>query len=70
MLEETRRLAKTEPDLAPLAADLTDTLHRYVAAMNTDNFIVRPQREYVDPFQARPRWESLSRADAAQLANA
>ncbi len=68
LLEETRRLAKTNPALAPLAAGLTDTLHSYVAAMNTDNFIVRPQREYVEPFQARARWDSLSRVDAAQLA--
>ena len=68
LLEETRRLAKDRPDLAALATDLADSLHGYVAAMNTDNFIVRPQREYVEPFQSRQRWDSLSRADTAQLA--
>jgi type I restriction enzyme R subunit len=36
--------------------------------MNLDNFIVRPQRQYVEPFQDRRRWDTLSRADAAQLA--
>jgi type I restriction enzyme R subunit len=68
LLEETRRLAKNNPELAPLVGNLADTLHSYVAAMNTDNFIVRPQREYVDPFQSRQRWDTLSRTDAAQLA--
>lgn len=68
LLEEIRRLAQNTPELARLTTDLADTLHGYVAAMNTDNFIVRPQREYVEPFQARQRWDTLSRADAAQLA--
>ena len=65
---ETRRLAQNNPQLVSLATSLADTLHGYVAAMNTDNFIVRPLREQVDPFQARQRWDSLSRANAAQLA--
>ena len=68
LLEATRRLSKNDPDLTPLTTDLTDALHGYVAAMNTDNFIVRPQREHVDPFQSRPRWDTLSRTDAAELA--
>lgn len=68
LLQETRRLAQEQPELSALATALADALHSTVAAMNTDNFIVRPQREYVDPFQARGRWDSLSRIDAAQLA--
>ena len=68
LLQETRRLAKNNPALTPLATDLADILHSTVAAMNPDNFIVRPQREYVDPFQSRKRWDTLSRTDAAQLA--
>lgn len=68
LLEATRRLSKTNPALAPLTTDLADALHGYVAAMNTNNFIVRPQREYVDPFQSRQRWDTLNRTDAAQLA--
>ncbi len=58
LLEEMRRLAASDATLTPLATSLADTLHAYVAAMNTDNFIVRPQRAYVDPFQVRQRWES------------
>ena len=68
LLGETRRQAPSQPALVPLVTVLADTLHSYVAAMDTDNFIVRPQRAYVEPFQSRQRWEILSRADAAQLA--
>ena len=68
LLEATRRLSKNDPELAPLTNALTNALHGYVAAMNTDNFIVRSQREHVDPFQSRPRWDTLSRTDAAELA--
>lgn len=69
LLEQTRRLAATDPALAPLATDLADALHSHVAHMNLDNFIVRPQRQYVEPFQERARWHNLSRTDAAQLAH-
>lgn len=69
LLDRLRKLATSDASLTPLATALTDTLHAYVAAMDTNNFIVRPQRAYVDPFQARQRWENLSRSDAAQLAH-
>jgi type I restriction enzyme R subunit len=35
--------------------------------MNLDNFIVRPARRYVQPFQARERWNHLSQSDVADL---
>ena len=35
--------------------------------MNLDNFIVRPARRYVEPFQTRPRWDHLTRNDVADL---
>ena len=68
LLEMARPLARTEPDLHPFVSGLTDILHAQVAGMNVDNFIVRPQRQYVEPFQARARWQTLSRTDMAQLA--
>ena len=69
LLERARRLASSDDSLTPLAGSLADALHQSVAAMNVDNFIVRPHRQYVEPFQVRQRWEALSRIDAAQLAN-
>ncbi len=68
LLQQTRQLAKGDPTLEPMTTDLADVLHRYVAEMNTGNFIVRPHRAYVEPFQDRTRWEQISRAEAAQLA--
>jgi type I restriction enzyme R subunit len=42
-----------------LKNDITDELHREVAAMNRDNFIVRPQEEYVSRFRERDAWNSM-----------
>ena len=39
-------------------------LHREVAAMNLDNFIVRPKRQFVERFQRREEWHRL---DAERL---
>ncbi len=64
LLQQTRQMARTNPALA----DLASSLHSHVATMNLDNFIVRPQRQHVEPFQDRRRWDNLSRTDAAQLA--
>ena len=69
LLEQTRQLARNNPELANLASSLADGLHAQVASMNVDNFIVRPQRQHVEPFQNRLRWDNLSRTDAAQLAH-
>lgn len=34
-------------------------LHQNVAAMNVDNFVVRPQRKYVDKFAQGDAWQNL-----------
>ena len=52
---------------APLRAATADALHAGVAAMNLDNFIVRPARRIVEPFQTRSRWEHLTKSDVADL---
>lgn len=38
-------------------------LHAEVDAMNLDNFIVRPKREFIEPFKKRDRWSFLSQDD-------
>lgn len=40
-------------------------LHQQVAAMNTDNFVVRPKRLYVERYSKPESWEQLS-SDAKQ----
>ena len=61
---------QTTPDLDPeaaLAEALTTALHREVAAMNRENFIVRMQLEAVERFRQRESWERLSASDVEIL---
>ena len=58
------------PDLDPeaeLAEELTTELHREVAAMNRENFIVRMQLEAVERFRKRESWERLTTSDVETL---
>ena len=58
------------PDLDPeaaLAVALTTELHREVAAMNCENFIVRMQLEAVERFRQRESWERLTASDVEIL---
>ena len=58
------------PDLDPeaaLAGALATELHREVAAMNRENFIVRMQLEAVERFQQRESWERLTASNVEVL---
>lgn len=43
-------------------------LHRQVASMSFDNFVVRANRRYVEPYAKKEAWQRLRRAQAAELA--
>ncbi len=63
---------QTTPDLdseAALAGSLTTELHREVAAMNRENFIVRMQLEAVERFQEKESWKRLTASDVEILQN-
>jgi type I restriction enzyme R subunit len=47
---------------------LAESLHREVAAMNLDNFLVRPQRRLVERYAKAEAWHSLARASIVELA--
>ena len=53
---------------AELYRTLTDRLHGEVAAMNPDNFVVRPRRHLVEKYARRPAWANLSPERVAELA--
>ena len=58
------------PDLDPeaaLAGALTTALHREVAAMNRENFIVRMHLEAVERFRRPASWERLTASDVETL---
>ena len=48
-------------------AEIAATLHRTVASMNPDNFLVRPHLELVERFSSFEAWETASLADLAEL---
>ncbi len=63
---------QSTPDLDPeaaLAGSLTTALHREVAAMNRENFIVRMQLEAVERFRERKSWKRLTASDVEILQN-
>ncbi|CAD6880498.1 Type I restriction-modification system, restriction subunit R (EC 3.1.21.3) [Methylomonas albis] len=51
-----------------LRSQLADFLHSQVAAMNIDNFVVRPQRKSVEKFAKQPAWQQLGVEDFNELA--
>ena len=65
--DDVRELSPGEDELATLRQDLADELHGEVAAMNPDNFIVRPQREHVCRFAERGAWDALDDAAVIDL---
>lgn len=44
---------------AQLRSDLAQGLNAYVAAMNPENFVVRPQRQFVEAFSKPEAWDRL-----------
>ncbi|ORE88765.1 type III restriction enzyme, Res subunit [Oceanococcus atlanticus] len=59
VINEARECPPDEEALIELRIGVTDELHREVAAMNPDNFIVRPHREPVSRFAERKAWDAL-----------
>jgi type I restriction enzyme R subunit len=47
-----------DPGLSEFATSVVDVLHKNVAAMNVDNFLVRPYRRQVEKFRERAAWEA------------
>ena len=48
--------------------ELASFLHRHVAAMNIDNFVVRPQRKSVEKYARADAWQILGDDDFSELA--
>ncbi|WP_210634805.1 DEAD/DEAH box helicase family protein [Streptomyces sp. GESEQ-13] len=50
-----------------LRQELAERLHQEVTAMNPENFLVRPKREYIDAFSGLDAWLSLTQETHAQV---
>jgi len=51
-----------------LRRDLAELLHRETAAMNLDNFVVRPRRRIVEQYAKAEAWKTLTPEARSQLA--
>ena len=59
-----------EPEPSSLAGvrrSVAGMLHRDVASMNTDNFLVRPHRGLVEHYASREAWQSLTDEQSVEL---
>ena len=62
----TAREGEPEPE-ETLREKLAETLRDEVAAMNTDNFVVRPKRKLVERFARPEAWRKLGNNDFVEL---
>jgi type I restriction enzyme, R subunit len=61
---EENRVAETSlGSLAEFRVNLGDILHKEVASMNVNNFVVRPYRQQVERFSNREVWNDLGAED-------
>jgi type I restriction enzyme R subunit len=52
-----------------LRVELADFMRKGVAAMNIDNFVVRPQRKFVEKFAKAEAWQQLGTDELSELAH-
>jgi type I restriction enzyme R subunit len=60
-------LASGTPEHVAFAQNLLDELHTQVTQLNLERFEVRMQREWIDKFEARERWNNLNQDDLHEL---
>ena len=70
-LELTRHLQAAEyqadKDHEKLYSEILDVLHHEVNRLNTDSFLVRPHRKYVDRFSQREKWNKVTETDVLDI---
>ena len=59
MVEQTLPAYANQLTDIQLRGELTSLLNQQVASMNVDNFVVRPQRKYVEKFTKAEAWHKL-----------
>jgi type I restriction enzyme R subunit len=59
-------IATSDESIRTLRDEVADVLHSQVAAMNVENFLVRPKRRTVEKFRGRAKWESLTPGEYAE----
>jgi type I restriction enzyme R subunit len=57
------------PTVTQLRDETAELLHKKVAAMNVDNFVVRPQRQVVEKYAKADAWKSLGDEEFDELSH-
>ncbi len=68
-VREPRTVYGEAPSEARLREEVSEFLHQQVAAMNLDNFIVRPKRRLVEKYADPQAWRVLKPEDMSELAH-
>jgi type I restriction enzyme, R subunit len=70
-LELSRHLQSSkhqeDPALEKLYIEILDIMHQDVSKLDTNSFLIRPHRKYVDRFEERKRWNNISETDVLDL---
>ena len=61
-------LGSLDGDSDGLREDFQGWLHTQVSGMNTDNFLVRPHRKFVEKYSSSDTWAKIGTAERAELA--
>jgi type I restriction enzyme R subunit len=67
LIGEIQQTKTQDNTLQPLYTSIEDRLYDEVAGMKLDNFIVRPKRHYVEKYQDKTVWKSLSDTERHEL---
>jgi type I restriction enzyme R subunit len=68
-VDEARARYGPQPNHQQLRDSTAGHLHQVVAAMNVENFVVRPQRRSVEKFAQAEAWKALTGDDHTELAS-
>ncbi|MBA2524291.1 MAG: DEAD/DEAH box helicase family protein [Pyrinomonadaceae bacterium] len=67
LLSSVRKSGVANEGLTQLGQEIADHLQTEVAAMNVDNFVVRPHRQAVEKYSEEEAWEDLGATDYAEV---
>lgn len=69
LLSSVRKSDIANEGLTQLGQEIAEHLQTEVAAMNVDNFVVRPHRKEVEKYSDEEAWEDLAATDYAEVAH-
>ncbi len=69
LLSSVRKADSANEGLTQLGQEIAEHLQTEVAAMNVDNFVVRPHRQAVEKYSEEEAWDDLGTTEYAEVAH-